>query len=454
MNFSPVFWFQGLFLQPQHFQQQEIYLQKINAYQLENFNYYWGISELKFRKSSLVENLLEIEKVKALFPDKTYVDYPQNAILRPRSLKNLDGTKETLVYLGLKKLMPDSSNVTEDIEEGVIGTRFVSSPDPRDVKDIYLADSPVAKVRFLQYVLNIFFEEELESLNDYYLLPLAKVKKEEKGWTITSDFLPPLLNVKNFSYFSNFLLQLKEHILSKLQTLEGYKLNKDSQSNNFEIGYLRYLLALLVLNRNIPLLEQFIQSNSLHPFKLYSYLSQLVGELSTFTDRINALGITSENKKLLTGYQHNNLYQSFSELILLLEELLDAIVIGAENILRLTRKEDLFEVSLPLNLLQDKFNYCLVITTQEESSIPSLESLAKISTSSHLETLIARALPGLPFFQRTSPPPGLPKKEHTYFFVLEKDSKIWPRIKESGDLALYWENAPEDASVDLVISKL
>ena len=455
MNYSPVFWFQGLFLQPQHLQQQELYIQSLNNVQIENLNYYWGVTNLKFRESSLMEGILEIEKLSARFPDKTWVDYPNNAYLKPRNLKKIASLQETMVYLGLKKIIVGENNVTEDVdEEKTISTRFISPLTPEDVRDIYLTDTPIAKIRFLKYGLNIFFEDELETLNDYYLIPIAKLKKEEKNWTVSSEFIPPLLTISNFSYFSNLLISIKEHILSKLQTLESYKLSKDFSTENFDISYLRYILALLVLNRHIPILDQFTKNINLHPLELYLYLSQLVGELSTFTDRVNALGITVENENLLIDYKHNDLYQSFSKLTLLLEEILDSLVIGAENILKLIREEDLFKTSIPLNLLQDRFNYCLVIETSDRQYIQTFEVSAKIAPSYQLDTLLTRALPGLPFFQRTSPPSGLPKKEHTYFFALEKDAKIWPQIKESGDFCLYWENAPQDAIVSLVISKL
>jgi type VI secretion system protein ImpJ len=68
-----------------------------------------------------------------------------------------------------------------------------------------------------------------------------------------------------------------------------------------------------------------------------------------------------------------------------------------------------------------------------------------------MPVLLARALPGVPLAHRPAPPPGLPPKPDSIYFMLDRTHSQWQEIRKTGNLCLYWPDAPEDAGADLVV---
>ena len=85
-----VIWSEGLFLKPQHFQQQDRYLESyIEARAGSLRNYPWGFTELKLDNDLLSIGKLAIAKASGVFPDGTPFDIP-NRDEAPEPLE-LDG---------------------------------------------------------------------------------------------------------------------------------------------------------------------------------------------------------------------------------------------------------------------------------------------------------------------------------------------------------------------------
>jgi type VI secretion system protein ImpJ len=68
--------------------------------------YFNGVVSLKHNQSSLLKEVFEIESLELLLTDGTLVNYPENAIVKPRSfLGDWTETLEPLtIYAGVKKL--------------------------------------------------------------------------------------------------------------------------------------------------------------------------------------------------------------------------------------------------------------------------------------------------------------------------------------------------------------
>ena len=84
---KPLFWHQGLFLEPQHFQHQDQYMKSLLS-PLEGLQpYFWGVNRLEIREDALNNRSLEITAGEFLFPDGTSLIFPGNAIVPPRSFE-------------------------------------------------------------------------------------------------------------------------------------------------------------------------------------------------------------------------------------------------------------------------------------------------------------------------------------------------------------------------------
>ena len=164
-NQRPLFWHQGLLLQPQHFQLSDLHHQSL----LKPFHtmlepHFWGAGERKIQEAALGNRSFELLRGEFLFPDGTYAVFPGNAIITARSFDDawVEGGKPFTVFVGLRKWSEVEPNVSvlagpEDTVE--VTTRFASTINPEEVKDLY-HDGPPAHVKRLHYVLKIFWEAD------------------------------------------------------------------------------------------------------------------------------------------------------------------------------------------------------------------------------------------------------------------------------------------------------
>ncbi|RJR52274.1 MAG: type VI secretion system baseplate subunit TssK [Desulfobacteraceae bacterium] len=458
-----LFWHQGLFLQPQHFQHLDSYwrslLAPLSEYQKP---FFWGVNRLQIAESALQSRVFEVSRAEVLFREGTWAVYPGNALLQPRPFKDISFDFESgnplKVYLGIRKFDPAGVNVTSTAGAenlNIVGTRFVSPIDPEEVKDLYAAGPP-AHVRFTSYLLKIFWETELEGLGAYELIPIGLLKLEGKEVRLSDGFVPPVFTLSGSEILVRILKDIREQVTSRCRVLEMYKLSRDTRGGEAEGGFLRYLLALATLNRYIPVLHQLTESPVIHPWEVFGWLRQLIGELSTYTERINALAKTEDGTALLSDYDHEDVIKCFNDAKVLIEELLSAIILGEENVVHLAREGSRFQGHIPPDSFSDRDLYCLVLRASgdREEILDVFRRLVKVGSTEEMSTLLARALPGVPLEHRTAPLPGIPRHPDTYTFMLDKVHPQWQEIRRTGNLCLYWDQAPEDTTADLIILRI
>ncbi|PKN62642.1 MAG: type VI secretion system baseplate subunit TssK [Deltaproteobacteria bacterium HGW-Deltaproteobacteria-15] len=458
-----LFWHQGLFLQPQHFQHLDSYCRSLLTPLSDYLRpYFWGVNRLRIEESALQSHVFELSQVEVLFRDGAWVVYPGNALLQPRPFKDVpfdfESGKPMRVYLGMKKWDMAGVNVTstggsEDLNG--IGTRFVSPIDPEEIKDLY-APGPSAHVRFMSYLLRIFWETEVEGLGGYQLIPIGQLKVDGKEVRLSQDFVPPVVSVSASDTLVRILKDIREQVTSRCRVLEMYKLSRDARGAEPDSGFLRYLMALTSLNRYIPVLHHLTEAPVIHPWEVFGCLRQLIGELSTYTERINALARLEDGTSLLPDYNHEDVVKCFSDARVLIEELLGAIILGDENVIHLVREESRFQGHIPADAFSDRDLYCLVVRASgdREKVTDVFRRMVKVGSTEEMSILLSRALPGVPLEHRTAPLPGIPRHPDTYTFMLDKVHPQWQAIRKTGNICLYWDQAPEDTTADLVILRI
>lgn len=455
---KPIYWRQGLFLQPQHFQLNDAYHQSqhlpVRTYGLKHF---WGVGEISINEPGLGNKLVEIQSGEFLFPDGAYVTYPGNASIQARSFEHdwVESEKPFTVYLGLMRWSEESENVTSvaDLEETFAApTRFVSGVNPEVLPD-KLTAGPDAQVNRLSFALKIFWETELEKLANYHLIPIAQLKREGDDVTLSRDFIPPCLCIRSNWKLETTIKEIRDLVASRCRQLEQYKSPHDLQGAELEIRYLVFLLALRTLNRYVPMLYHLNESKHAHPWELYGAIRQLLGELSTFSDRVNSMGEARDGVRLLPKYDHENLNMCFGTAKRLLTELLESIVLGPEFLLRLDYDGEYYSAEAQDAHFGPDKQYWLVLRTKldMESLEEALRNVVKLSSAKNLTTLIARAIPGVPLEHAEEAPSGLPRSPNSHFFKIDRQSSQWQDVERSKNVSLYWDTAPEDLQAEIII---
>ncbi|MCL5966155.1 MAG: type VI secretion system baseplate subunit TssK [Deltaproteobacteria bacterium] len=453
-----LFWHQGLFLQPQHFQLLERSVQALlEPMQSHLQPHFWGVWEMDVQRAALGTRSFGLLKGTFLFPDGTYAVLPGNAVSEARSFEEswVQGGKPFPVYLGVRKWNDGAENVTvlERLEGvGSVTTRFVALKDAEDVRDLH-AGGPPGQVKRLSYVLRIVWESEREQLGDYALVPLACLERMGEEIRLSDQFVPPVLNLTASAVLSRIVREIRDQIASRSRQLEEYKRQRGVQTAEFGSRDMVYLLALRSLNRFVPLLHHYTDTQPVHPWAVYGALRQLIGELSSFSERVNVLGESDDGGRVLPPYDHRGLYRCFDTAQALVSQLLDEITAGPEYVRKLVFDGTYYASELEPAVFEAQNRFYLVLKTQEDPKVvlQSVSTAAKLSTREQLPLLIARAIPGINLTHLPVPPQELPRRANSIYFAVDHHSDQWAMVAKRNNVALYWDSAPEDLEAELMV---
>ena len=454
----PLFWHQGLFLQPQHFQLENHHVRSLfTPYHQYIQPFLWGMVRLDVRKSALNNYTFSVNHAECLFPDMTYAKAPGNAVIEPRSFEHAweESDKPLMVYLGLKKLQPTGDNVTtlphlDDLSD--TATRFVSAEAPEEVRDMYKG-GVTAQVRRMSYVIKIFFETEIDALGNYELIPAARIERNGDEIILSDTFIPPCITLDGSEPLHKLIMEIRDQVASKSTRLEAYKRERGIHTSEFGAKDMVYLLALRTLNRYTPLLFHMTETNPVHPWQVYGCLRQLVGELSTFSDQVNVNGESPDGTLLLPPYRHKDLWSCFSQALSLITRLLDTVTSGPDHILKLAYDGTYFTTELNPKIFEGRNRFYIVMTTGADHEMvkQAVESVVKVSSREALPLIIARALPGIKLNPVPIPPQELPRRVDAVYFQIDHHSEKWQQVQEKGNLAIYWDKAKDDLTMELMV---
>lgn len=454
----PLYWHQGLFLQPQHFQLLDLSFRSLlTPYHDSLGPHYWGIGEMEIQKASLGNGSFNPLKGNFLFPDGTHIVLPGNALIEARSFDEawVEGGKPLSVYVGLKKWNNAGENVTvlEKLESfSEVNTRYVTVADSEEILDLH-SGGPQGKVKRLHFVLKVFWETERDKLGDYVLIPIAQLERVGEEIVLSQRFTPPCLTIFSSEPLLKLIKEIRDQITARSHHLEEYKRHKGVQTAEFGSRDMAFLLALRSLNRYVPTLHHFTEAQHVQPWIVYGTLRQLIGELSSFSEKVNVIGEVVGGDSNLPGYDHLNLWKCFSSAQDLIIQLLDEITAGPDYVVPMVYDGTYYAVDLKPAVFEGSNRFYLVFKTDEDPQtvIQSMATIAKLSTREHLPILIARALPGIEMEHLPIPPQELPKRANSIYFAINHHNDQWNMVTKDNNLALYWDHTPEDIEAELMI---
>lgn len=456
-----IYWHQGMFMQPQHFQLAERDEQfKVRPLFDAGVPHFWGVGRFELAEAVATNNTIEVRQAHLLFPDYSYVEFPGNAVISPRVFDpaSVGSEHPVTVYLGLKKMADQGRQVTlcADLDSaGSAATRYASIGTPASVPDLY-SEGPDAPVHTLQHVVRVFFDSEMENLGGYELIPVAQLVRDGETIRVSSTFIPPCYRLAGSRELTYLLRDLRDDLAGRVRQLQELKSPREVQRGDADPGYSVFLLALRSLTRTCPYLFHLTENDQVHPWQIYGSLRQLVGELSVFSERINMFGEDEDGTPGLPPYDHANLYACFSRVRGLISTLLNEITVGPEFLAPLIAREPgVYVGELPRSFFDRRNRFYLVMRSESEGTnlVPAVLGNARLASDEDLPGLIAHALPGLELIHMPVAPQGLPRRAGASYFRIEQVSELWEKIEREGGVALQWLDAPDDLRADIVILK-
>ncbi|MDC2890168.1 type VI secretion system baseplate subunit TssK [Psychrosphaera algicola] len=460
MNFNkPLFWHQGLFLQPQHFQYQSLHSQQA-VYQLYGINnpFPWGVSNMHLDSQALNRGFVELNTLDVLYEDGSLVSFPENALIAPRSFEShwQDRTKGIIVLAVISKLSDSRSNVTQvpsyDNSQ-IISTRYVSSIEGESIKDVHQGDQSVT-VKTMKYVVRLIFEDEIEQFSDCLIMPITKLEEIEDVVMFSKEFIPASVCINASSIMMDQLKEIRDELLGRSKQLENYKNTSTSRSAEFNPVSERYRSALRVIARYAPMLNHYLEHPSITPFEMFGHIRALIGELSTFSARYSILGESLDGTVSTIKYNHRELFQSFEKTKALLVSLLDELTVSPELLVRLEKQDDgSYNCKLPSEFFVRQHSMYLLLESNLAANdyISSFKNYAKLGAKSHVERYVQSAILGVEFTHLDEQPTGLEQRPKVTYFTIDRTSSKWKAIEEEGMFAVHWDDAPDDLIIEMVL---
>lgn len=458
---KPIYWHQGLFLQPQHFQIMNRQIaEALFPIVTRSVPYPWGLASGGLNQTALAVGRLEIEHVEVLFPScQQMITFPGNAVCAGRQIPTdaipVDG--DMLVFLGLRAFKPGEPNVTvaENTEQMAAAlTRLAVPVEPENVPDAY-SNGPSAQVRTMSYVLRLVFDSELEQSGDLDLIPVARLTREGDKIALDQSFVPPCLTITGSPALASQLKELRDRVLGKARQLEGYK-NLSGQGATSE-DFTLLIMALRTLSRFAARLDHAVEAPCLSPWHTYGILRELVAELSVFSLDVSALGENWQDEKLVLDYAHTDLGLCFRSARDVIIRLLDGISAGPRFVTRFEFHDPYWTAEIPQQILAETKTageFWLVL--HSESAEPqalrdSAARMLKLSATSGMGSLLVRALPGIPLAPSDGPPAGLPRRHGAFYFRIGRESPLWMDVEKGGSISMHWPEAPADLEAQLAV---
>ncbi len=455
----PVFWHEGLFLQPQHLQlENQFFRSLLTPFYQYVTPYFWGFGKLQIAEAGLGNYLFDLTSCDLVFPDNTHVAYPGNALFEARSFEDawVDGGKPFTVYIGMRKLDRANENVT--IVENPdflkdIHSRYISATEPEEIRSLY-EDGPPAQVKRLHYLLKLFWETEMDQADDYVTLPVATIVRTGDAVGLSSQYVPPSLSLATTPGLVRLVKEVRDQIAARGRQLEAYKRDRGIHTTEFGARDMVYLLALRTLNRYAPYLFHITETSQVHPWTVYGLLRQLIGELSAFSEQVSAMGETTDGIFQLPPYDHRKIWECFSTAQSVIIRLLDEITAGPEYVIELVYDNTYFAADLNPKMFEGRNRFYLVLNTEADQGamLKSIATTAKLSARESLPILIARALPGISLNHLDLPPQELPRRSRSTYMQIDLTGDQWQNVVKFSNIAMFWDTAPDDLKIELMVS--
>jgi type VI secretion system protein ImpJ len=422
---SRVAWREGLFLRPQHFQQQDRYLDALIRARTERLRPYpWGLVELKLNQDLAQLGKFAIERCAGLMADGLPFAAPDDQA-PPDPLDVPADARDAIVYLTLPARQAGA--VEFQAREGSSdAVRHIV--DEEQVMDAFSDDRASEPIETAK--ANLRFGVTRDQTYGRICVGLAKVREVQNGRLMFDErYIPPCLDVRASTRLTGFLSDI---IGRAEQRSEELALRAVEATEGGAETFASFLL-LQAINKWLPQLQHLLALPGVHPERLYEVFLSMAGELSTLVR-------TDRKPPPFPAYDHEDLQATFEPVIDALQAALSAVF-------------DRSAIQLPLelggpgaylsritdhSLYQTGYFYLAVNAAAPLDEIRArFPALAKVGPVQKMRQIVDNALPGVPLRHAPTPPPQLRVLPGYVYFELDRSVPDWRDFATAPSLGLH-----------------
>ncbi len=420
---SKVIWSEGLFLKPQHFQQQERYISDLIDKRSQALHFYgWGVLSLEIDTNQLGMGKFAIRSARGVMPDGTPFNIPEDDPA-PAAIDFKEGVLGKTVYLALPL-----QTTQPDVDDGVGSDGlFRYQSEILDVPDQNSRSQSMASMQLGK--TKVALKLEGEQLSEYCCIPIAYVEEcsAEKKVTLDKGFIPSVLASESAAVLSDFMAELKGLLRHRSQTVAARV-----SAGGGGAAELADFLMLQVINRHIPLVEHIARDDGVHPESLYLTLASLVGEMATFSE--------ARVPQPLEPYRHHDLKLTFNGLFQQLRDALSTVVDPrAYQIPLMDPKYGIYRAGLEDKQLVNDAEFILAVKADlsQEELRRSFPLRTRVSSVETIRDLVMAGLPGIPLESMAQVPRQIPYHAGYVYFQMNKHDVKWKEMSKSSGFAVH-----------------
>lgn len=443
-----ILWGEGLFLRPQHFQIQDTYHeQRLNQTIRSTIPFAYGVQSLRFDEMQLGTHVLALESIEMIWQDGEIYTAPSRDLLpEPVQLDDLNLRGEMIIYLALSILQPNKKNVA--FENATQPSRYHSYLT--ETHDLY-TDATPAEITLLRRRAELkLLDSQVDpnhDLDGYLYLPIGKIKRHSSGtFELDHKFIPPILNIEACETLIGNLKRTLNVIKAKIKSIQTNNRENEQKLIEFRSGDIVSFWLVNALNTAHATLSHLLLNPQIHPERLFFELLRLTGSLLTFS--------TAYEVDHLPQYKHHNLQDSFSQLDVILRDLLDTII--SSRYINIALKEirpSYWVGSLESDKITRESRLYIAVSSsmmQTHELVQIVPLRFKVGTTVDVEQRVVSALPAIPIHHLMQVPTAIPVRSGVSYFEIEPHHDLYQRMLESETICIYVPAGFQDISIELI----
>lgn len=428
-----VIWSEGLFLQPQHFQQHDRFIEAmVRAQARALVPWCWGFAGLQLDELALGLGKVALARATGLLPDGTHFGLPL-ADPAPQPLEVPADCRDELVVLAVPL-------AREGAKEADIGMRAANGrPAESDlplrwlVTDTSVADHVAGCDRVADMQVgapNLRLMLAREATDAWAWMGVARVAERLADNRVVLDhsYVPPMLHATGHRVLADYLREILGALHQRGEAL-AERLTHPGRGGVAEVADFLYLQA---VNRYEPQFGALQQLPLLHPERLHALALALCGDLSVFRDR--------RRPAELPAYRHDDLAASFAPLM---HELRQSLAIVPDDIaVAIPLQDRKFGVHIAtigdLELVRSA-GFVLAVNAQMPSEAVRVRFPTQVTVApvERIRDLVRLHLPGIGLRALPIAPRQIPFHAGFNYFELDRSADLWRQLEQTGNLAMH-----------------
>ncbi|WP_081068244.1 type VI secretion system baseplate subunit TssK [Burkholderia stagnalis] len=442
MKITRPLWAKGIFMTPQHFQQQALWErtcdERIASIASPDP---WGVSRVAFDTQALAIDRLQLSTLDMRLPDGTLIDTESADCLPPaRDLNDVPARTESVVVLvGLPLIDPQGGNCIESDDKPARPRRF--RREYLQVADMNGDEKEEISVE--RHALALMFD--FEEAGDYVTCPIGKFVRSAQGrFEMDVAFVPPCLVLSASDQLVGRMNRLSEILVAKSASLAVRRRERSDQIADYAVADVSLFWLLHSVNSAWPDLARLCQAPGQHPERLYGVLARLAGSLLTFS--------TVETLQAIPPYDHRAPEPVFAGLESLIRTLLDTVIPSRVVPIALDKvRETVWAGKINDERLVDGADYYLSVQSglSPHALLDQLPRLCKAGAPDEVEQIVNSALPGIPLRAMARLPAAIPIRIENQYFALDNTHPAFKRMLDARACQFYVPASVPDVSLEL-----